>query len=153
MSPSGAKPGLASGSDEPSSSERGQRGVGRYFQNNSSTQLWATHRGLTLGTKNSILRMEDGFHINPISFLIERKGRMKAFRTYLVVKDPKRVVLTNVPFSAGQRVEVLMVQDESPDRLAEELGTLMKETQTLPQIKALSETEIREEIQAYRAGR
>jgi hypothetical protein len=97
--------------------------------------------------------MEDGFHINPISILIERKGRMKAFRTYLVVKDPKRVVLTNVPFSAGQRVEVLMVQDESPDRLAEELGTLMKETQNLPQIKALSETEIREEIQAYRAGR
>jgi hypothetical protein len=38
---------------------------------------------------------------------------MKAYRTYLIVEDPKRVVLTDVPFSAGQRDEVLMVQDES----------------------------------------
>ena len=78
---------------------------------------------------------------------------MKAYRTYLVVEDPKRVVLTDVPFNAGQRVEVLMVQDESSERLTEELRTLMKETQNLPQIKALSEVEIREEIEAYRVGR
>ena len=78
---------------------------------------------------------------------------MKAYRTYLIVEDPKRVVLTDVPFSAGQRVEVLMVQDESSDRLTEELRTLMKETQNLPQVKALSEVEIREEIEAYRVGR
>jgi len=78
---------------------------------------------------------------------------MKAYRTYLVVEDPKRVVLTDVPFSAGQRVEVLMVQDESPEKLTEELRTLMKETQDLPQVKALSEAEIREEIEAYRASR
>ena len=78
---------------------------------------------------------------------------MKAYRTYLVVEDPKRVVLTDVPFSAGQRVEVLMVQDESSERLVAELRDLMKETQNLPQIRALSEAEIREEIEAYRAGR
>jgi hypothetical protein len=78
---------------------------------------------------------------------------MKAYRTYLVVEDPKRVVLTDVPFSAGQRVEVLMVQDESSERLIAELRDLMKETQNLPQIRALSEAEIREEIEAYRAGR
>ena len=78
---------------------------------------------------------------------------MKAYRTYLIVEDPKRVVLTDVPFSAGQRVEVLMVQDESSERLTEELRTLMKETQDLPQVKALSEVEIREEIEAYRVGR
>ena len=78
---------------------------------------------------------------------------MKAYRTYLIVEDPKRVVLTDVPFSAGQRVEVLMVQDESSERLTEELRTLMKETQNLPQVKALSEVEIREEIEAYRVGR
>jgi len=78
---------------------------------------------------------------------------MKAYRTYLIVEDPKRVVLTDVPFSVGQRVEVLMVQDESSERLTEELRTLMKETQNLPQVKALSEVEIREEIEAYRVGR
>jgi len=78
---------------------------------------------------------------------------MKAYRTYLIVEDPKRVVLTDVPFSAGQRVEVLMVQDESSERLTEELRTLMKETQDLPQVKTLSEVEIREEIEAYRVGR
>ena len=78
---------------------------------------------------------------------------MKAYRTYLVVEDPKRVVLTDVPFSAGQRIEVLMVQEESSERLTEELRTLMKETQNLPQVKALNEAEIREEIKAYRASR
>ena len=71
---------------------------------------------------------------------------MKAYRTYLVVEDPKRVVLTDVPFNAGQRVEVLMVQDESSERLTEELRTLLKETQDLPQIKTLSEAEIHDGI-------
>jgi hypothetical protein len=78
---------------------------------------------------------------------------MKAYRTYVVVEDPKRVVLTNVPFNAGQRVEVLMVQEESSERLTEELRTLMKETQALPQVRVLSEAEIREEIEAFRASR
>ena len=78
---------------------------------------------------------------------------MKAYRTYVVVEDPKRVVLTNVPFNAGQRVEVLMVKEESSERLTEELRTLMKETQALPQVRVLSEAEIREEIEAFRASR
>jgi hypothetical protein len=71
----------------------------------------------------------------------------------VVVEDPPRVVLTNVPFNAGQRVEVLMVQEESLERLTEELRTLMKETQALPQVRVLSEAEIREEIEAFRASR
>ncbi len=78
---------------------------------------------------------------------------MIAYKKYVTIEDPKRVVLADVPFRCGQRVEIVMIADdeESTARL-QELQTLFKTTQALPQARALSEEEIAAEIDAYRAG-
>jgi hypothetical protein len=78
---------------------------------------------------------------------------MEAYRTYLTITDPRRVVLKNVPFQAGQRVEVLLLTHDAGDATTvQEMKTLFRETQSLPQVKALSEAEIAAEVAAYRGG-
>ena len=79
---------------------------------------------------------------------------MKAYKTYLVIKDPKQVVLSDVPFRAGQRVEVvLLAKEDDQDIHIKELKRLFKITQELPQARAITEEEIAAEIEAYRKGR
>ena len=80
---------------------------------------------------------------------------MTAYKKYVKIKDPKSLVLTDLPFKQGQVVEVVVLaQDnvESEDRVGA-LKALLKETQALPQSRAISEDEIAAEIEAYRAGR
>ena len=78
---------------------------------------------------------------------------MKAYRTYVTVDDPKQVVLTDVPFEPGQRVEVLVLpqNDAGPETVAE-LKSLLKETQGVPHLQKLTDEEIAAEIDAYRNG-
>ncbi len=76
---------------------------------------------------------------------------MRAYRTHLTVKDPKRVVLTDLPFRAGQRIEVLILREDSS--AVRDFELLLKETQSLPQSRAISETDIAAEIAAYRSVR
>lgn len=78
---------------------------------------------------------------------------MNAYRKYVVIADPKRLVLEDLPFHTGQRVEVVVLADEQRDALAEEMRALFKRTQALPQAQALTEEDIAREIEAYRAGR
>lgn len=78
---------------------------------------------------------------------------MRAYRTHLTVKDPKRVVLTDLPFRAGQRIEVLILREDSSDDAIRDFELLLKETQSLPQSRAISETDIAAEIAAYRSVR
>jgi len=75
---------------------------------------------------------------------------MRAYKTHLTVKDPKRVVLTDIPFSAGERIEVLILREDSSDNAVRDFGLLLKETQSLPQARAISEADIAAEIAAYR---
>ena len=76
---------------------------------------------------------------------------MKAYRTYLTVTDTKQVVLSDVPFHPGQVVEVLMLaQDDDRTLAVRRLETLLKTTQALPQVQALTDDEIAAEIEAYR---
>ncbi|HSB09997.1 MAG TPA: hypothetical protein VLM38_10980 [Blastocatellia bacterium] len=80
---------------------------------------------------------------------------MTAYKKYVTIDDPKSLVLTDLPFKQGQTVEVVVTaQDngESEERVSV-LKALLKETQALPQAKAISEDEIAAEIEAYRAGR
>ena len=78
---------------------------------------------------------------------------MKAYRTYLTIIDPKQVVLNDVPFQAGQVVEVLLLAQDDDRALAlRRLDALLQTTQSLPQIQALTEEEIAAEIDAYRSG-
>ncbi|MGI8653952.1 MAG: hypothetical protein ACR2LC_01895 [Pyrinomonadaceae bacterium] len=78
---------------------------------------------------------------------------MKAYRTYLIVKDPKRVVLSNLPFHAGQKIEiVVLAKDEDRTARVQELTDLFKATQSLPQARVISEDDVMREVEAYRSG-
>ena len=78
---------------------------------------------------------------------------MKAYKAYLTIKDPKQVVLFDVPFEAGQEVEiVVLAKDDDESNRIYSLEELFKATQSLPQAQALSEDEISAEIEAYRNG-
>ena len=57
---------------------------------------------------------------------------MKEFRTSLTIKDPKSVVLSDLPFSEGQEVEVVVVAKDEIDTRARQLRDLLKATQALP---------------------
>ena len=79
---------------------------------------------------------------------------MKAYRAYLTVTDAKQVVLDNLPFQPGERVEVLVLaQDVDRVEAVGRLEELLRQTQALPQAQELTEDDIAEEVAAYRSGR
>lgn len=79
---------------------------------------------------------------------------MRAYKKYVVVEDPHRVVLSDLPFEAGQRIEVVMIADEPQAAIhLESLHTLLTSTQALPQARTLTEADIAAEVEAARAGR
>jgi hypothetical protein len=79
---------------------------------------------------------------------------MKAYRTYATVSDPKKLVLTDLPFEPGQRVEALLLACESNERESVgDLRALCAATRDLPQVEALTDEEIDAEIKAYRDRR
>ena len=78
---------------------------------------------------------------------------MEEYRTKIRIKDPKQVILSNLPFRSGQVVEIVVsVPDEDRKAAVEEFKALFKETQSLPQVQAITEEEILAEIEAYRRG-
>jgi hypothetical protein len=79
---------------------------------------------------------------------------MRAYKKYVTIDDPKKLVLSNLPFQPGQRVEVVMIaEDEEREKRIQELRALLKRTQALPKAKAMTDDMIAEEVAAYRAGR
>lgn len=78
---------------------------------------------------------------------------MRAYKTHLTVNDPKQVVLTDLPFRTGQRIEVLILREDSSENAVRDFEMLLKETQSLPQAQAISEADIAAEIAAYRSAR
>lgn len=79
---------------------------------------------------------------------------MRAYKRYLVIDDPHRVVLSDLPFEAGQRVEVVMIADDpQTGARLETLQALLTSTQALPQAHSLTEADILAEVEALRAGR
>lgn len=79
---------------------------------------------------------------------------MLAYKQYVTIKDPAKIEISGLPFRAGQRVEVVMIAEDD-DRAArvEELRALFSSTQALPQVKAITDEMIAEEVEAYRTGR
>ncbi len=79
---------------------------------------------------------------------------MITHRQDATVQKSKQIVLSDLPFQPGQRVEVVVIAEEEqlPDRMRE-LRELFQTTQALPQARAMTEDEIAAEIAAYRAGR
>ena len=79
---------------------------------------------------------------------------MEAYRTYLTITDPKQLILRDLPFRPGQRVEVLLITSNVDEAtMAREIKDLFQETQSLPQVKALSDADIEAEVTAYRSNR
>jgi len=79
---------------------------------------------------------------------------MLAYRQFTTVQESKQIVLSNVPFQPGQRVEVVLIaEEERPAARVQELRTLFQATQALPQAQVVTEDDIAAEIAAYRAGR
>ncbi|MDX2043744.1 MAG: hypothetical protein SF097_21180 [Acidobacteriota bacterium] len=78
---------------------------------------------------------------------------MQAYKTFVTIQHPNQIVLDNLPFKEGQQVEILVLaKDELSQPQVQQLKSLFTETQSLPQIKSLSEEEILDEIRAYRSG-
>jgi hypothetical protein len=87
------------------------------------------------------------------SRIVKVEFRMKEFRTSLTIKDPKQVVLSDLPFSEGEEVEVVVVAKNGRDARVSQLKDLFKATQSLPHLQSLSEEDITREVEAYRNGR
>lgn len=78
---------------------------------------------------------------------------MYAYKKYLTIKDPKQVTLSDLPFSPGQRVEVIVIAENSEtESLTHRFQELLQETQAIHAISPLTEEEIQQEIDAYRQG-
>lgn len=79
---------------------------------------------------------------------------MLAYRKYVTINDPAKIELTNLPFRKGQRVEVVMIADDDERAtLVEKLRGLFQETQSIPEVQAISDDMIADEVEAYRASR
>lgn len=78
---------------------------------------------------------------------------MIACKRIVTITDPRKVVLSDLPFEAGQRVEIVMIAEQPPRAaVSEELRSLLKATQALPSAQAVTEDQIAEEISGYRMG-
>jgi antitoxin ParD1/3/4 len=79
---------------------------------------------------------------------------MRTYKKYVTIDDPKKLVLSDLPFQHGQRVEIVMIaEDVEREKRIQELRTLLKRTQALPKARAITDDMIAEELAAYRAGR
>ncbi len=79
---------------------------------------------------------------------------MLAYRQYARVQKSKQIILSDLPFQPGQRVEVVVIAEDEPSaNRVQDMRELFQTTQALPQAQAISEDDIAAEIAAYRAGR
>ncbi len=77
---------------------------------------------------------------------------MIAYKRTVTIKNPRELVLNDLPFEAGQRVEVVLLAEEAQsDNILSELQQLLRDTQALPPARAITDEEILAEIEAWRA--
>ena len=78
---------------------------------------------------------------------------MNAYKTYITIKDPNNVVLSNLPFQPGQRVEVIIwTENNERAEISKKVMDLFDLTQKIPGVQEIIEEEIAAEIEAYRRG-
>ena len=80
---------------------------------------------------------------------------MKAYKTSSVITSSKQVILSDMPFGVGEKVEVVVSRPVNGTRAnrVRKLKALFKTTQSLPQIRNLSDTDISREVAAHRNGK
>ncbi|QLE58903.1 hypothetical protein [Nostoc sp. TCL26-01] len=78
---------------------------------------------------------------------------MNAYKKYITIKDPKQLILSDLPFQPGQRVEIIIVpEDNLKEEINKKIEILFDKTQSLPGVQDITEEEITAEIEAYRRG-
>lgn len=83
----------------------------------------------------------------------ESTSQMIAYKRTVTIQDPRELVLNDLPFRPGQRVEVVLLAEEAPPTMSpSELQALFRDTQALPVAQTITDDEIAAEIEAYRAG-
>ncbi len=78
---------------------------------------------------------------------------MFACKRRITIKDPANVVLTDLPFRPGDKVEMLIFSEsdvEGEESLSEKFRSLFIEIQSLPQSEEMTYELIDAEIQEYR---
>jgi len=84
----------------------------------------------------------------------KRSLTMRVYKKHITIDDPMKLVLSDLPFQPGQRVEiVLTAEDGEREKRVQELRMLLKKTQALPQARTVTDDMIAEEVAAYRAGK
>jgi hypothetical protein len=78
---------------------------------------------------------------------------VKAIRRMMKIKDPNQLILTDLPFRVGDEIEVLILGKEKNEQDVKNLRSLFRETQSLPQMKSINESDITDETEAYRSGK
>lgn len=78
---------------------------------------------------------------------------MNAYKTCITIENPKQVVLSDLPFQVGQRVEIIVLAEDNPqDTISNKLRNLFDKTQAIPGVEQVTDEEIAAEIEAYRRG-
>ncbi|MBD2436301.1 hypothetical protein [Nostoc sp. FACHB-110] len=78
---------------------------------------------------------------------------MNAYKKYITITDPKQIILSDLPFAAGQRVEIIIIAEDNPrESISKKVRDLFDKTQSLPEVQNITESEINAEIEAYRRG-
>ena len=80
---------------------------------------------------------------------------MKAYKTSSVITDSKQIILSDMPFGVGEKVEVVVSRSNNGSRAAQfrKLKALFKTTQSLQQIRNLTDADILKEVAAHRNGK
>jgi len=80
---------------------------------------------------------------------------MKSYKTSSVITASKQVILSDMPFGVGEKVEVVVSSSNkgSRDERVGKLKALFKTTQSFPQIRNLTDADILSEVAAHRNGK
>jgi hypothetical protein len=78
---------------------------------------------------------------------------MNAYKKYITITDPCQLILSDLPFQVGQRVEIIILAEDNPrTEISKKLRDLFDKTQLLPEVQDITEAEIEAEIEAYQRG-
>ena len=80
---------------------------------------------------------------------------MNPYKTSTVVTPSKQVILSDIPFGVGDKVQIIVSRSENGPRegRVRKLKALFKKTQSLPQVRNLTEDEIERKVEAHRSDR
>ena len=77
---------------------------------------------------------------------------METYKTYITIENPDRVVLSNLPFQVGQRVEIIVLPEYNRAAISQKLKALFKKTQALPEVSEITDADIEAEINGIIVG-